>query len=203
MTISCSIVSFPEKAGGKPNTRKREWTEATKLRVYCAQYNRHPSVSTNASSHVLRHRVRTWGGCLLECSVSASALTEGNREKRAQPRHSRKRDHAKKDKKQDTDRSPGATGAHAGRSKVFETCFSSAVLGSAPLSKTPAVSSPDTDPGVATLALPSACWRAPTPSISSVSLWEKWRPVRRGPQLYPSGSKCVEDHSSTDAAPSR
>ena len=47
--------------------------------------------------------------------------------------------------------------------KFLETFFSSAVLGSAPLRKTPAVSSLDTDPGVATLALPTACWRAPTP----------------------------------------
>ena len=32
MTTRCSIVSVPEKAGGKPNTRKREWTKARKLR---------------------------------------------------------------------------------------------------------------------------------------------------------------------------
>ena len=82
-------------------------------------------------------------------------------QKRTRPR--------KKDKKQGTDRSLGATGAHAGRSKVFETCFFSAVLGPAPSRETPAVSSLDTDPGVATLALPTACWRAPTP----VNKWSR------------------------------
>ena len=42
----------------------------------------------------------------------------------------------------------------------FSSPVSCAVLGPAPLFCTPAVSSLDTDPGVATVVLPTACWRA-------------------------------------------
>ena len=45
----------------------------------------------------------------------------------------------------------------------FSSPVSCAVLGPAPLFYTPAVSSLDTDPGVATLAFPTARWRAPAP----------------------------------------
>ena len=56
------------------------------------------------------------------------------------------------------------------------------------------LASPDTSQQVAPLCGSFNCSR------SSKSLWEQWRPVRRGPQLYPSGSQCVADHSSAKSS---
>ena len=45
---------------GKTDDHKLQYRFRSEKELYCAQYNRNPSVSTNVSSHVLCHRVRTW-----------------------------------------------------------------------------------------------------------------------------------------------
>ena len=68
----------------------------------------------------------------VKCSVFGSAPKDGNQEKRAPPRHSRKSDHAKRTRNKTPTEARGQQEHTQAGVKFFKTCFSSAVLGSVP-----------------------------------------------------------------------
>ena len=85
---------------------------------------------------------------------------------------------------QDTEGHTGGRRKAQARAKLFETCFLRGSRDGALVLYTCRVQTLDTDPGVATVVLPTASWRVPTPvapllrslscSRSSTSLWAQW-----------------------------
>ena len=124
MTTSRNIVSVPKQGWWKAQYAEARMDEGEKAERNCSceQHNKHPSVSTNVTGQVLRHRVRTLG--LPSKVLGFWVGAHGWKPKRKEHSPGTAENPTTQNTRHKTPtEGPGATGAHAGRSKVFLNLF--------------------------------------------------------------------------------